>query len=461
MARHLVSGRVSKSIVSPSLRLSLPAGSPLPVGPGPSTWWHSTARPLALCVRLHSTVPLSHTKNSYTSSDITKSPNSSSSVTTEETHNSYNRLKPVIDSFEAPIDWAVAYGSGVIRQANRSPSDEPPLTDLLISTPDPYRFHQINMRQNRSHYPAYARWMGPSWVAAIQERLGAEVWYVTMVTVAGVNIKYGVISTSALKRDLEEWTTLYVAGRLHKPVLSLVSTPTLEPALRTNLRSAASVALLGLGPTFSELALWEQIAGLSYSGDPRMSVPGAENPEKVKNIVRGEGVLDGFRKLYGRHLAKMSLEWENEKSYKGWRGMGEEGLVQPDSAEHYISLLSSLPANLRSKVARHFRPTIVGSLISSEGRQSSRSSSPSLRQGQSPISTISDVTSAENGEFWKQVVQDPRYKAVVQNELRHIVRRPALTQSLKGLFTAGLSKSVWYSWAKVRKWLKSRRKRKV
>ncbi|EIW71241.1 hypothetical protein TREMEDRAFT_16117, partial [Tremella mesenterica DSM 1558] len=351
---------------------------------------------------------------------------------------SYYRLKPVIDSFEAPIDWAVAYGSGVIRQANRSPSDEPPLTDLLISTPEPYRFHQINMRQNPSHYPAYARWMGPRWVAAIQERLGAEVWYVTMVTVAGVNIKYGVISTSALKRDLEEWTTLYVAGRLHKPVstftirpfcshsqvLSLVSTPTLESALRTNLRSAASVALLGLGPTFSELALWEQIAGLSYSGDPRMSVPGAENPEKVKNIVRGEGVLDGFRKLYGRHLAKMSLEWENEKSYKGWRGMGEEGLVQPDSTEHYISLLSSLPANLRSKF---------------------------------PISTISDVTSAENGEFWKQVVQDPRYKAVVQNELRHIVRRPALTQSIKGLFTAGLSKSVWYSWAKVRKWLKSRR----
>jgi translocator assembly and maintenance protein 41 len=27
-----------------------------------------------------------------------------------------------------------------------------------------------------------------------------------------------VISTERLKRDLEEWETLYVAGRLHKPV---------------------------------------------------------------------------------------------------------------------------------------------------------------------------------------------------------------------------------------------------
>lgn len=32
----------------------------------------------------------------------------------------YGRLRPVIDSFAAPIDWAVAYGSGVVHQANAS-----------------------------------------------------------------------------------------------------------------------------------------------------------------------------------------------------------------------------------------------------------------------------------------------------------------------------------------------------
>lgn len=42
-------------------------------------------------------------------------------------------------------------------------------------------------------------------------------------------------------------------------------------------------------------------------------------------------------------------------------------------------------------------------------------------------------------------------------ELRTIVARPALTQSLKGLFTAGLGKSVRYSMAKVAKWIQGRK----
>lgn len=48
-----------------------------------------------------------------------------------------------------------------------------------------------------------------------------------------------------------------------------------------------------------------QIAGLSYSGDPRMSVPGAENPDKVKNIVSGPGSLVAFRELYADPLARI------------------------------------------------------------------------------------------------------------------------------------------------------------
>lgn len=54
-----------------------------------------------------------------------------------------------------------------------------------------------------------------------------------------------------------------------------------------------------------------------------MSVPGAENPEKVRNIVRGEGALEGFRAMYGPLLK--GTEVGVPQSEKGvWAGNGEE-----------------------------------------------------------------------------------------------------------------------------------------
>ncbi len=106
-----------------------------------------------------------------------------------------------------------------------------------------------------------------------------------------------------------------------------------------------SLLLLPPSQPFSELALWEQIAGISYSGDPRMSVPGAENPEKVKNIVRGPGVLENFRRLYGAALEEVpTLAWQDDAPEKhardrkwSWKGQGEEMLV--------VSVLFPWPAS--------------------------------------------------------------------------------------------------------------------
>lgn len=148
------------------------------------------------------------------------------------------------------------------------------------------------------------------------------------------NVKYGIISTPTLISDLSNWQTLYISGRLHKPHLALRSIPPLSEPLITNLQSALSLALILLPERFTELQLWEKIAGLSYAGDPRMSVPGAENPEKVKNIVRGEGVLEGFREMYGSLVQEVKgLEWaeangvivDKREAHSSWvwRGKGE------------------------------------------------------------------------------------------------------------------------------------------
>jgi hypothetical protein len=44
------------------------------------------------------------------------------------------RLLPVIESLPGPIDWAVAYGSGVIHQANAAPSSVSPYS-ISITRP--------------------------------------------------------------------------------------------------------------------------------------------------------------------------------------------------------------------------------------------------------------------------------------------------------------------------------------
>lgn len=81
-------------------------------------------------------------------------------------------------------------------------------------------------------------------------------------------MKYGVISTKALERDLTQWNQLYIAGRLHKPVLDLKmpTTASLMTALRTNREAALRAVLLQEGRYMSKFTLYHGITELSYLG---------------------------------------------------------------------------------------------------------------------------------------------------------------------------------------------------
>src|SRR5688572_9877207 len=98
-------------------------------------------------------------------------------------------------------------------------------------------------------------------------------------------MKYGVISTQRFEQDLLQWDSLYIAGRLHKPVLRLrtatadASDRHCEILLHRNLLSALRTSLLLLPETFTEFELFSMISSLSYDGDIRMGV--GENPMKV------------------------------------------------------------------------------------------------------------------------------------------------------------------------------------
>ena len=68
-------------------------------------------------------------------------------------------------------------------------------------------------------------------------------------------IKYGVLSTSALVRDLWMWNDFYIAGRLHKPVLFLARDAVIDRAVTANLEAALASALLLLPARFTSQVL--------------------------------------------------------------------------------------------------------------------------------------------------------------------------------------------------------------
>ena len=184
------------------------------------------------------------------------------------------------------------------------------MIDFVFAVDNPVEWHAENLRRNASHYSALG-WLGPRTVAWVQEGFGAAIYYNTLVKCDGRLIKYGVMSTQALVEDCEQWRWLYVAGRLQKPVAILrlpadeKAATRLDSALKGNLWSAVCVAaLLESGRSdvveIPAVQLWHTVAGLSYSGDFRMTF--GENPHKVSNIVLGN--VQAFDRLYHSQLQR-------------------------------------------------------------------------------------------------------------------------------------------------------------
>ena len=63
----------------------------------------------------------------------------------------------------------------------------------------------------------------------------------------------------------------------------------------------ATSLLLQTTREFTERDIYENITRLSYFGDSRLGI--GENPNKIKNIVSGEGNFEAFRKLYREPLS--------------------------------------------------------------------------------------------------------------------------------------------------------------
>lgn len=198
-----------------------------------------------------------------------------------------------------PVRYAFGYGSGVMKQANAKIGEQP-MIDAILVVDNPIQWHRENLQRSNGNHYSFLRFMGANTIAKVQQR-GAGVYFNPFVEVDGKQFKYGVISTTECLADLTEWYSLYVAGRLHKPVSVAKDDPVLSQAVRTNRNAALHAALLVMDngvdakQRFTERDLYESITRLSYNGDIRMKLR-AENPNKVRNIVLGQ--RDQFRSVY-------------------------------------------------------------------------------------------------------------------------------------------------------------------
>lgn len=312
------------------------------------------------------------------------------------------------------LSLVLGYGSKVIKQSCNDLSTND-MIDLIIAVDNPYEWHQENLMRNPHHY-SFLKYLpnSVSNIVNLQERFGSQVYYNPFAKSDGYNLKYGVIKTNHLIDDLCRWTHLYVAGRLHKPVKYVVDTSDANKALKSaiafNKESALRAAMLLLPETFSPIELYKKITGLSYMGDFRMMF--GEDKYKVDRIVTSQ--IEQFDSLYMQIIRrKESVHW-NE---------GKKVFTQDLSPGALVKNLEGLPKAVRLSICKDH--------------------SKAARSIESHIVLSSVARSIDCDK-------------IVARAISSIVKRSSLSQSLKGLITAGLSKSINYSCRKLVKSLKSR-----
>jgi translocator assembly and maintenance protein 41 len=339
---------------------------------------------------------------------------------------SNKELADIVHQFSPGIDYAFGYGSGVFRQA----ADTDPRTsmiDVILAVDDPHVWHEHNLQRHSNHYSSMARLGGPRFISWVQTKFGARLYFHPFVNMNINNIgqrqlKYGVVSSDDMIRDLIHWDYLYLAGRMHKPIVSIELLPPssnekiksssrtneIDDAQRTNLLSAVSASLLLHSSAYDEEQsftisisnLYNTIAGLSYSGDVRMQI-GAEDPNKVNKLVETPGMLERWDEKYLDTISHL-------------QSMGLLSMVVSSNS-------SSISTNLETDLSDiGIRKQLVQNLP--------------LR-----LRNHSDLIVGSQGSL------------ILRQELVKIVAPAARSQSIKGFFTAGVIKSWRYAMAKFSK----------
>ncbi|CAB0004691.1 unnamed protein product [Nesidiocoris tenuis] len=319
--------------------------------------------------------------------------------------------------------FCFAYGSGVFPQ--KGPKVGKPMVDLIFAVHDTLGFHWRNLQLNPGDYSGAKLW-GPRFISFVQTKWPCRVYFNTLVQLPEEDVvfKYGVVQFEDFVNDMLDWDYIYLAGRMHKPVKILTPVKKdfqiLDMALRQNLMSVLHVALLLMPESFTERQLYKTIANISYNGDFRMVF--GEDKNKVSNIVDRQ--LLEFRKLYKPFI---------DGIFSDYVRIGEEdsfdGICRQDtSPTSRLYHLTQLPHTPMLELTRHWRWH-----ASYDTRNKRKTTEEAMRH----------------------LAYDDDCQEMLSTILSKIVFRASVAQSLKGIFSAGMGKSIKYSKKKIQKMLKS------
>ncbi|KAK6331531.1 Mitochondrial translocator assembly and maintenance protein 41 [Orbilia blumenaviensis] len=341
-------------------------------------------------------------------------------------------LRQLLWQFKAPIRYAFAYGSGVFSQGTSS--KEKPMIDLIFGITYTQHWHSLNLTEHRDHYSFLGK-LGSGAVAKVQDGFGAGVYFNTYVEVNGMMIKYGVVNLDTFCRDLTDWETLYLAGRMHKPVKILRDEARVRLANQANLLSALRVALLLLPEEFTEQQLYHTIAGISYLGDPRMNLF-TENPHKVANIVSNQ--LPNFRRLYSPLVETLpNLVFKNDPEVNAPK---DTILLQDMDVVRRGNMVRRLPKVFRKKLYFQYQRKWQIPQLEYE-KLVGTSEEQEMMEGR------------QGGEFEQRIAADmENIRKEVKTVIKGTINWPSTSQSFKGFFTTGFVKTWKYLGEKIKKW---------
>lgn len=318
------------------------------------------------------------------------------------------------------------------------------MLDIVLVVENLENFHADNLARNSSDYSF--KWRSKfstlEDICDLQRSKGNKVWwhpFVKDVLPNGQLLKYGVIEMPDFENDMTNWSDLYVAGRLHKPVKKFyrqkVKQSYIDSLFFNNRMGALNTALLTLPEEFTERDLYVKIANISYEGDSRFKnsrdsntgssdrassglvgkvLPNLEDRKKVENIVDGsykEFTMIYRNLLYEYDIAKLNIDFDQH---------GEILKIQQDlSSKTILKKLSNCPLNLQTTIAE--------------------------------LASQHELQIRDTEEVLRTVARHPMPMDYVNSALREIVSKKSADSARLSFHSAGISRSLQYGWEKYKK----------